>query len=129
MNRLPEQPVERALRVIGGRWKIAILYHVTKGPKRQSELMRLIPSVTQRVLIHQLRELEAHGMVVRTVFPVVPPKVEYSATDLALSLEPIADALCEWGRRHSRRLDDLAGTTRRRAASRRNADTTSSSSP
>jgi DNA-binding HxlR family transcriptional regulator len=100
MKKLPEQPVERALRVIAGRWKIAILCQLLAGPRRQSELMRLIPGITQKVLIQQLRELESHDLVVRTVFPVMPPKVEYSLTEHARSFAPIADALCTWRRQH-----------------------------
>jgi DNA-binding HxlR family transcriptional regulator len=100
MKRLPLEPVERALRVIGGRWKIPILYHLMKRPLRQSELMKLIPSVNQKMLIQHLRELEKHGLVTRTVFPVVPPKVEYAATQIALELGPIGDALCTWGSKH-----------------------------
>ncbi|MEM7667458.1 MAG: helix-turn-helix domain-containing protein [Pseudomonadota bacterium] len=108
-NRLPDQPIERTLRVIGGRWKMAILYHLmggdAPGPKRQSELMRLIPSVSQKVLIQQLREMEGHGLVTRTVHPVVPPHVDYAATPLAEDLSPIAEAMCAWGRRHADALE------------------------
>lgn len=105
MKRLPGLPAERALKVIGGRWKLLILWHVLEEAKRLSELQRLIPGITQKVLIQQLREMEAHGLVSRTVFPVVPPHVEYGATPLGRSLAPIAEALCEWGRRHAGELD------------------------
>lgn len=110
-NRLPNQPIERTLRIIGGRWKMAILFHLMAGdgpgPKRQSELMRLIPSVSQKVLIQQLREMEGHGLVTRTVHPVVPPHVDYAATSLAQSLAPIAEAMCAWGRQHADAIKDV----------------------
>lgn len=108
---LPVLPVERALRVISGRWKAIILYYLLDGPKRLSQLKRLAPRVSQKVLIQQLREMEEHGIVHREVFREVPPRVEYTATTLGRSLEPIIMSLCEWGRRHaaeSNELDRLA---------------------
>jgi DNA-binding HxlR family transcriptional regulator len=107
MKRLPDLPAERALKVIGGRWKVVILYHLFGGAKRLSELKRLAPNVSQKVLVQQLRELEEHGLVHRKIFQQVPPRVDYSATDLGLSLEPVIMALCDWGRRHATELDDL----------------------
>ncbi|MBA4163464.1 MAG: transcriptional regulator [Erythrobacter sp.] len=106
MKRLPMLPVERALKVISGRWKAIILYQLFEGPKRLSELRRILPSVTQKVMIQQLREMEAHGLVTRKIFAQVPPRVDYSATALGLSLEPVILALCEWGRAHARELND-----------------------
>jgi DNA-binding HxlR family transcriptional regulator len=79
---LPVLPIERAIRTISGRWKAVVLYHLFDGPKRLSELTRLIPSISQKVLVQQLRELEAHGLVGREVFRQVPPRVDYSATAL-----------------------------------------------
>jgi DNA-binding HxlR family transcriptional regulator len=107
IKRLPILPAERALKVIGGRWKAIILYHLFDGPRRLSELSRLLPAVTQKVLIQQLREMEEHGVVHRQVFAQVPPRVEYSATALGLSLEPVLLALCDWGRHHAAELDEL----------------------
>lgn len=107
MKRLPSLPVERALKVIAGRWKLLILFHIIGGPRRLSELQRAIPSITQKVLIQQLREMEAHGLVAREVFPVVPPRVEYRATPLGRSLGPIAEALCDWGRKHATEIDAM----------------------
>lgn len=106
IKNLPVLPIERAIRTISGRWKAVILYHLFDGPKRLSELMRLIPSVSQKVLVQQLRELEAHGLVKREVFRQVPPRVDYSATALGLSLEPVMLALCDWGQRHAEALDE-----------------------
>ncbi|MGV1793306.1 transcriptional regulator [Rhizobium lusitanum] len=107
LKRLPVLPIERAIRTISGRWKAVILYHLLDGPKRLSELNRLVPSVTQKVLVQQLREMEAHGLVSREVFRQVPPRVDYSATPLGLSLEPVMLALCDWGQRHAEALDEV----------------------
>ena len=103
---LPTLPAERALKVISGRWKTVILHCLFEGPRRLSELKRLLPDVSQKVLIQQLREMEEHGIVHREVFRQVPPRVEYSATALGLSFEPVLLALCEWGRRHAVELDE-----------------------
>ena len=89
--------VELALELIGGKWKAVILFHLLGGKKRFSELRRLIPSVTQRMITRQLRELESFSLIKRTVYPVVPPKVEYELTDLGLTLKPILLQLREWG--------------------------------
>jgi len=90
-------PVEAALELIGGKWKGLALYHLTGGPIRFNELKRHMGDVTQRMLTKQLRELEADGLVMRKVYPVVPPKVEYSLTGKGESLRPIIMALKEWG--------------------------------
>ena len=107
MKRLPSLPAERALKVIAGRWKAVILYHLFEGPKRLSELKRLAPNVSQKVLVQQLREMEEHGLVNRDIYRQVPPRVDYSATPLGLSLKPVIMSLCEWGRRHAAELNDL----------------------
>lgn len=107
VKRLPALPAERALKVIAGRWKAVLLYHLFDTPKRLSELKRLVPEISQKVLIQQLRELEEHGLVHREVFRQVPPRVDYSATPLGLSLEPVLLALCEWGQRHATELNEL----------------------
>jgi DNA-binding HxlR family transcriptional regulator len=107
VKRLPLLPAERALKVISGRWKAIILYHLFSGPLRLSELQRLLPDVSQKMLIQQLREMEEHGIVHREVFREVPPRVEYSATALGFSFEPVLSALCEWGRHHAVELDEI----------------------
>ncbi len=89
--------VERALNLIDGKWKIVVLYKLLRGTLRFNELRRLIPSVTQRMLTHQLRELEADGLIVRTVYAQVPPRVEYSLSARGRSLEPVLMAMKEWG--------------------------------
>jgi len=83
--------------VIGGKWKSVIIYHLLDGKKRFNELKKLNLGITQRMLTLQLRELEADGIVHREVYPVVPPKVEYSLTDFGRSLEPIILLMREWG--------------------------------
>ncbi|MES5952420.1 winged helix-turn-helix transcriptional regulator [Bacillus fungorum] len=93
-------PVEATLEVIGGKWKVVILCHLTKGTKRTSELKRLMPGITQKMLTQQLRELEDDGVIQRKVYNQVPPKVEYSLTDYGWSLEAILDSLCTWGECH-----------------------------
>ncbi|MBB3590035.1 DNA-binding HxlR family transcriptional regulator [Rhizobium sp. BK529] len=111
IKRLPKLPVERALKVISGRWKPVILYYIFSGPKRLSELKRMMPDITQKVLIQQLREMEEHGLVRREVFGEVPARVEYTVTELGLGLEPILFALCQWGQDHAEaqgELDELA---------------------
>ena len=107
IKRLPSLPAERALKVIAGRWKPIVLYHLYDGPLRLSELQRLMPAASQKVLIQQLREMEEHGIVRREAFAEVPVRVEYSATPLGVSLQPVLLALCEWGRRHAAELDEL----------------------
>jgi DNA-binding HxlR family transcriptional regulator len=106
-KRLPMLPAERALKVISGRWKAVILYHLFDGPRRLSVLKTLVPNITQKVLIQQLREMEEHGLIRREIFAEIPSRVEYSATRLGLSLEPILLALCEWGQHHADELNEV----------------------
>jgi DNA-binding HxlR family transcriptional regulator len=100
--------VEATLGVIGGRWKAAVLSQLSSGTKRFGQLRKLLPNVTQRMLTLQLRELEQDGLVRRTVYAEVPPRVEYDLTAWGRSLEPILLAMCEWGQRYKRRLDACA---------------------
>ncbi|KAA8784099.1 DNA-binding HxlR family transcriptional regulator [Paenibacillus sp. 4624] len=92
--------VEATLEVIGGKWKCVILCHLTHGKKRTSDLKRIMPAITQKMLTQQLRELENDGIVKRIVYNQVPPKVEYELSDYGRSLEPILTALCNWGDQH-----------------------------
>jgi DNA-binding HxlR family transcriptional regulator len=95
-------PAEITLAVIGGRWKVIILYQLFQGVKRFSELQRAIKGVTQKMLTQQLRELERDGIVGRTVYPQVPPKVEYRLTPLGETLAPVVEEMCKWGLRQSK---------------------------
>ncbi len=90
-------PVEASLEMIGGKWKGIVLFHLFDGTLRFNELKKQMGAVTQRTLTKQLRELEADGLVRRKVYAVVPPKVEYSLTELGESLRPIIMALRDWG--------------------------------
>jgi len=90
-------PITLALKVIGGKWKVIILYILRDGTLRFGEIRKKIPKITQKMLTQQLRELERDGLVSREVYPEVPPKVEYSTTKLAQELSPILDDLCAWG--------------------------------
>ncbi|MFC4712882.1 winged helix-turn-helix transcriptional regulator [Planococcus dechangensis] len=99
---------ELTLSIIGGKWKMLVLWHLGKtGTKRFGELKKLMPGITQRMLVNQLRELEDHLIVHREVYPVVPPKVEYSLTEQGQSLMPILDSMYDWGKGYmERNLDE-----------------------
>lgn len=90
-------PLEAALERIGGKWNGFALYHLLEGTKRCNELKKDAGNVSQRMLTKQLRELETDGLIVRKVYPVVPPHVEYSLSDKGRTLEPILLALRDWG--------------------------------
>ena len=94
---LPACPVETTLMLIGDKWKVLILRDLMDGTKRFGELKNSIGHVTQKVLTAQLRDMEESGLLTRTVFAEVPPRVEYSLTDLGRSLAPILDAMRNWG--------------------------------
>lgn len=107
MNDSPRCSVARTVELIGGKWKAVILYYLLDGTLRFGELRRTIPGITQRMLTLQLRELEADGLVERTVFPVVPPHVEYALSPFGRSLEPVLLAMREWGTRYKRRTERI----------------------
>ena len=90
-------PVSRTIKVIGGKWKPLILYHLRECVQRNGQLLRAIPEISQKMLTQQLRELEQDGLVEREIFPVVPPRVDYRLTDLGKSVMPILDAMAAWG--------------------------------
>ena len=99
-------PVITTQNLIGGKWKILIIYMLGLGTKRFGELQRCLPGITQTALTQQLRELERDGLVRREVYPVVPPKVEYSLTPIGRRLDPVMKAMCSWGAAY------LAGTVK-----------------
>lgn len=94
---LPACPVETTLQLIGNKWKVLILRDLMEGTKRFNELMRSVSGITQKVLTSNLRAMEEDGLLLRKVYPEVPPRVEYSLTETGLSLKPILDSMLVWG--------------------------------
>ncbi|MGB0835847.1 MAG: winged helix-turn-helix transcriptional regulator [Psychrobium sp.] len=90
-------PMTSVMNIIGGKWKVIILFHLRGSVLRFGELRKKIPKITQKMLTQQLRELESDGLVTRKVYPEVPPRVEYESTVLSDELRPILDMLCDWG--------------------------------
>lgn len=99
----PTLPVESALRVVGGKWKVLIIWHLKDGVRRYGALRRLIPNVTEKVLIRQLRELENDGIITRTIYATVPPSVDYALSEYGEGLLPVLGVLCKWGHLHQMR--------------------------
>ncbi len=97
-------PVEVTLSIMGGKWKPLIVFYLLGGTKRFSELRRLLPQATQQMLTMQLRELEQAGILHRHVYAQVPPKVEYSLTELGRSVEPVLRQMCTWGEWYSEQM-------------------------
>ena len=94
---LPACPVETTLTLIGDKWKVLIIRDLMPGTKRFGELKKSIGGVSQKVLTSQLRQMEDCGLLTRTVYPEVPPRVEYALTELGRSLKPVLDAMQDWG--------------------------------
>ncbi len=97
---LPACPVETTLTLISDKWKILIIRDLLPGAKRFGELRRSVGNVSQKVLTAQLRQMEGSGLLTRTVYPEVPPRVEYTLTELGHSLKPVIDAMWSWGEEH-----------------------------
>lgn len=95
-------PVSATLNLVGGKYKALILWHLAENKLRFSQLNKLIPGATAKMLTQQLREMEAQNLIHREVYPVVPPKVEYSLTDLGASLMPVLVAMRDWGAEYLR---------------------------
>ena len=100
---LPACPVETTLMLIGDKWKVLILRELLDGTKRLGELKKAIGSVSQKVLTAQLRDMEAKGLLTRTVYAEVPPRVEYTLTETGYSLRPILDSMVAWGTDYQRK--------------------------
>ena len=96
-NELPACPVETTLTLIGDKWKVLILRDLMPGTKRFGELKKSVTGISQKVLTANLRNMEENGLLTREVFPEVPPRVEYTLTELGHSMEPILDAMDKWG--------------------------------
>ena len=103
---LPACPVETTLTLISDKWKVLILRDLLSGTKRFGELKKSIGHVTQKVLTAQLRQMEESGLLTRTVYAEVPPRVEYTLTELGYSLKPILDAMKEWGTNYKNSVGD-----------------------
>lgn len=97
---LPDCPVETTLTLISDKWKVLILRDLMPGIKRFGELKKSVGNVSQKVLTEKLRQMEESGLLVRTVYPEVPPRVEYALTPLGRSLKPILDAMQAWGEQY-----------------------------
>jgi len=103
-NHLPDCPVETTLSLIGDKWKVLIVWELLSGTKRFGIIKKALPGISQKVLTHHLRDLEANGLVNRKVYAEVPPKVEYSLTELGLSLKPILNVMMQWGQEYKAKI-------------------------
>ncbi|AVK51210.1 MULTISPECIES: winged helix-turn-helix transcriptional regulator [Clostridium] len=103
---LPSCSVETTLSLIGGKWKVLILRDLINGTKRFGELKKSINSISQKVLTQQLREMEEDGLVERTVYAEVPPRVEYSLTEDGISLKPVLNSMLAWGNQYKQKIND-----------------------
>lgn len=92
--------MQKTISIIGGKWKVLILWHLSIQTYRFGQLKKLLPDITQKMLTQQLRELEAEKLLNRKVYAVIPPKVEYSLTEEGKSLKPILKSMCHWGKNH-----------------------------
>lgn len=90
--------IDLTMKLIGGKYKCWILYYLSGGAKRTGELTKLIGGISQKVLTQQLRQLEQDGLIIRTVYPQVPPRVEYTLSGLGLTFVPVLKAMCAWGK-------------------------------
>ena len=104
---IPDCPVEMTLQLIGNKWKILILRDLLTGTKRFGELKRSVTGITQKVLTSNLRDMETSGLLIREVFPEVPPRVEYTLTDTGYSLEPVLNSMSYWGEIYKKNLNEL----------------------
>ena len=101
--------IEAAIAMIGGKWKVFILWQLTLSPRRFGELRRLVAGISEKMLIHQLREMVADGIVDRHDFREIPPRVEYALTPFGVSLVEALRPLCEWGETHMSRIEACRG--------------------
>lgn len=104
---IPACPVEITLQLIGDKWKILILRDLLTGTKRFGELKKSVTGITQKVLTSNLRAMESSGLLTREVFPEVPPRVEYTLTDMGYSLESILESMYSWGENYKKSLNTL----------------------
>ena len=108
---MPDCPIETTLTLISNRWKVLILWDLLDGVKRFGELKNLLGGVSQKVLTANLRQMEEAGLLTRTVYAEVPPRVEYALTETGRSLRPVLEAMLEWGTRYKAGTAAAAGPT------------------
>jgi DNA-binding HxlR family transcriptional regulator len=101
---LPECPVATTVALIGSKWKLLIIRNLLQRPWRFNELKKNLDGISQKVLTDSLRSMEEDGLIIRTAYPEVPPRVEYSLSDLGKSLKPILDSMVEWGTHYKENL-------------------------
>lgn len=109
---LPKCPIETTLKMLGCKWKVLIIRELLTGTKRFGELKRAVTGITQKVLASKLREMEELGLLEREVYPQIPPKVEYTLTDIGYSLRPVLESLKCWGKdykRYTKLLEKMKG--------------------
>ena len=106
-NELPTCPVATTVQLIGSKWKLLIIRNLLEGPWRFNELQKSLEGISQKVLTDSLRSMEADGIITRTVFPEVPPRVEYALSDLGKTLRPILDSMKAWGENYKNRKVDI----------------------
>lgn len=99
---LPKCPIDTTLKMLGCRWKVLIIKELLDGTKRFGELKKSVTGITQKVLTSKLREMEELGLLERKIYPQIPPKVEYTLTDIGYSLRPVLESLKEWGKDYKR---------------------------
>lgn len=97
-------PMDVTINILSGKWKLAILWHLSRDVIRFNELQRLLSGITQKTLTMQLRELEKDGVIYRKIYAEVPPRVEYGLTELGESMKPILSSMCEWGKNYLKEL-------------------------
>lgn len=99
-------PMNLTINILSGKWKLAILWHLSRGTIRFNELQRLLANITQKTLTMQLRELERDGIIYREVYPESPLRVEYGLTNIGESMQPILSAMCEWGKDYKKLMNE-----------------------
>ena len=104
-NLVSSCPMDVTINILSGKWKIAILWHLSRGVVRFNEFQRMLPNITQKTLTMQLRELERDSIIYRKVYPEVPPKVEYGLTEVGESMKPILSSMCEWGKEYQKQVN------------------------
>ena len=90
-------PVDATISKIGGKYKAVILYHLGNDTLRYNQIRKKIPAITDKILAQQLRELESDNLIIKKIYPIIPPKTEYSLSELGKTLIPLLDSMCEWG--------------------------------